>query len=102
MRQMQTGISAYESFFKMQLQHFVIICVKIAHFYSSGNLVFPGLIKSVFPEWGCFERSNEVRITERAVRLVLSLQHRPDAILNLGGLLVKRKQIYEAKFIHTS
>ena len=33
------------------------------------------------------QRSNEVKITERAVRLELSLQHRPDAILNLGGLL---------------
>ena len=33
------------------------------------------------------KRSNEVKITERAVRLELSLQHRPDAILNLGGLL---------------
>ena len=32
------------------------------------------------------KRSNEVKITERAVRLELSLQHRPDAILNLGGL----------------
>ena len=32
------------------------------------------------------QRSNEVKITERAVRLELSLQHRPDAILNLGGL----------------
>ena len=32
------------------------------------------------------KRSNEVNITERAVRLELSLQHRPDAILNLGGL----------------
>ena len=35
------------------------------------------------------KRSNEVKITERAVRLELSLQHRPDAILNLGGLLQK-------------
>ena len=35
------------------------------------------------------ERSNEVKITERAVRLELSLQHRPDAILNLGGLFHK-------------
>ena len=35
----------------------------------------------------CMQRSNEVKITERAVRLELSLQHRPDAILNLGGLL---------------
>ena len=34
-----------------------------------------------------YKRSNEVKITERAVRLELSLQHRPDAILNLGGLL---------------
>ena len=33
-----------------------------------------------------FQRSNEVKITERAVRLELSLQHRPDAILNLGDL----------------
>ena len=32
------------------------------------------------------QRSNEVKITERAFRLELSLQHRPDAILNLGGL----------------
>ena len=32
------------------------------------------------------KRSNEVKITERAVRLELSLHHRPDAILNLGGL----------------
>ena len=36
------------------------------------------------------KRSNEVKITERAVKLELSLQHRPDAILNLGGLLLSR------------
>ena len=36
------------------------------------------------------QRSNEVKITERAVRLELSLQHRPDAILNLGGLLCEK------------
>ena len=33
------------------------------------------------------QRSNEVKITERAVKLELNLQHRPDAILKLGGLL---------------
>ena len=39
------------------------------------------------------KRSNEVKITERAVRLELSLQHRPDAILNLGGLFSEIEKI---------
>ena len=43
------------------------------------------------------QRSNEVKITERAVRLELSLQHRPDAILNLGGLF-QISEIYKHHF----
>ena len=45
------------------------------------------------PVLNWLQRSNKVKITERAVKLELSLQHRPDAILNLGGLLT---------FIHKS
>ena len=43
------------------------------------------------PLRGLSQRSNEVKITERAFRLELSLQHRPDAILNIGGLLPDAK-----------